>query len=129
MKSRASRSKGDSRKTSRQESSKGSSANSSASTSSNYSYSGSLHRPGSMTDNVSHTLQRKINREASSDRQSPIDLANSMIQQASAKNVLQEQLEKLSAEANLETQARMLETQLETQARMKEAGEKRGRKN
>jgi hypothetical protein len=64
MKSRASRSKGNSRKTSRQESSKGSSATSSASTSTHAeskssNYSGSLHRPGSMTNNVSHTLEQR----------------------------------------------------------------------
>jgi hypothetical protein len=72
MKSRASRSK-DSRKTSRQESSKSSSANNSASTSAKSDStpsesSGSLHSPGSMTDNVSHTLQQKANQGASLDR-------------------------------------------------------------
>ncbi|MEQ8539803.1 MAG: hypothetical protein RIB93_20420 [Coleofasciculus sp. D1-CHI-01] len=73
MKSRASRSKGDSRKTSRQESSKGSSATSSASTpaksdTKSSESNGSLHSPGSMTDNVSQTLQQKANQGASLDR-------------------------------------------------------------
>jgi len=111
MKSRASRSKGDSRKTSRQESSKGSSATSLASTSTNaeskYSnYSGSLHRPGSMTNNVSHTFQRKINREDSSDKQTTMEAlkkANAIIEQSEYNNSLEQKLRSMASEqeANL----------------------------
>ena len=87
MKSRASRSKGDSRKTSRQESSKGSSATSSASTpaksDSTSSDSGSSLRGAStMISNVSKTLQNNL--DASIQRHQGSSNASRAIQRVSS---------------------------------------------
>lgn len=85
MKSRVSRSKGDSRKTSRQENSKSSSATSSTSTpaksDSTSSDSGSsLHSPSTMISNVSKTLQNNL--DASIQRHQGASNASRSIQRA-----------------------------------------------